>query len=377
MKLVFTIFRYFPYGGLQLDFARFLQEGIRRGHSVTVLYDRWEGDFFTGAEYRELKCEGLTNWGRALDFERKAAAELAGGKFDRVIGFNRMAGLDFYYAADICFAGSSQQAHPLAGRILPRYRAFRRMEQSVFGAGGKTVILYLTEAQKAEYQHYYGTEEDRFRYLPPGVPEKFRLYEKTEAESARRRIRAEFQIPDGALLLVQVCSSFRTKGVDRVLQALAGLPAEWRDPQRLRYLAAGNEDPREYRKQAGRLGVGGQVIFAGPRADVPDLLNAADLMVHPARNEAAGSVLAEALVCGLPVICSGACGYASLVNEAGGVVLPEPFTVSALRDALELSLGLPNALSGLRQAAVRYAENADFHHRTECFWKFIEEAAHA
>ena len=63
---------------------------------------------------------------------------------------------------------------------------------------------------------------------------------------------------------------------------------------------------------------------------------------------------------------AGACGYAPLVKEAGGVVLPEPFAVSALRDALELSLGLPNALSGLRRAAVRYAEKADFHHRTEC-----------
>ena len=181
MKLAFTLFRYFPFGGLQLDFARFLQEGIRRGHSITVLYDRWEGDFFPGAEYRELKCGSLTNWGRALDFERKAAEELARGGFDRVVGFNRMAGLDFYYAADNCFAELSEKKHPFAGRILPRYRVFRRMERSVFGAGGKTVILYLTEGQKACFRQFCGTEEERFRYLPPGVAEEFRLYEKSEA----------------------------------------------------------------------------------------------------------------------------------------------------------------------------------------------------
>jgi len=377
MKLAFTLFRYFPFGGLQLDFARFLREGIRRGHSITVLYDCWEGDLIPGAEYRELKCRALTNWGRALDFEKKAGAELARGKFDRIIGFNRMAGLDFYYAADNCFAELSEEKHPFAARILPRYRVFRRMERSVFGAGGKTVILYLTEGQKAVFRQIYGTEEGRFRYLPPGVAEKFRLYEKNESESVRRRIHTEFQMPDEALLLVQICSAYRTKGVDRVLQALAGLSAEWRNPHRLQYLVAGSEDPGEYRKLADRLGVGGQVIFAGPRADVPDLLNAADLMVHPARNEATGTVLAEAAVCGLPVICSGACGYAPLVREAGGVVLPEPFTGSALRDALELSLGLPNALCGLRRAAVQYAGKTDFHHRTECFWKFIEEGGHA
>ena len=66
MKLAFAIFRYFPFGGLQLDFSRFLKEGIRRGHAVTVLYDRWEGDFIPGAEYVNLKCRSLTNWGNGF-----------------------------------------------------------------------------------------------------------------------------------------------------------------------------------------------------------------------------------------------------------------------------------------------------------------------
>ena len=375
MKFAFTLFRYFPYGGLQRDFASFLKEGLRRGHSITVLYDRWEGDFIPGAEYEQLKCRGMSNWGRAREFEALAGDYFKTHSFDKVIGFNRMAGLDYYYAADIPFAGHARKRAPLIRLFLPRYRVFERMECAVFGTSGRTVILYLTERQKAEYQQFYGTGEARFRYLPPEVSPDFLLRDAAEAEALRRRLRAEFGIPEKAFFLIQVCSSFRTKGVDRVLEALAKLSSGLRS--NVFYLVAGKDDPGEYLKQAERLGLSGQVIFTGPRHDVPELLTAADLMVHPARNEAAGAVLAEAAVCGLPAICSEACGYAPLVKDAGGVVLEEPFAVSALVDALELSLRLPDALDRMRKDAREYAGRIDFRHRTECFWDFIEEKDHA
>ncbi len=65
------------------------------------------------------------------------------------------------------------------------------------------------------------------------------------------------------------------------------------------------------------------------------------------------------------------------MKEAGGIVIDEPFAVSALRDALELSLRLPDGLKRLRRDAVQYARQTDFYHRTEDFWKFIEETGHA
>ena len=374
MKLVFAIFRYFPFGGLQLDFARFLKEGIRRGHAVTVLYDRWEGEFIPGAEYVKLNCRALSNWGRALDFETQARSYCREHPFDRIVGFNRMGGLDWYYAADNPFAEHVRRKNMLV-RLLPRYRVFERLEKAVFGAAGSTRILYLTEAQKESFQHYYGTENDRFRYLPPGVAPQFVLRKEPEAQQIRIRIRAEFKIPETAVLLVQVCSAFRTKGVDRVLESVSGLSPAIRD--QIVYLVAGNEEPGDFLKLAKKLGIADQVIFAGPRRDVPDLLTAADLMVHPARNEATGTVLAEAAVCGLPAVCSADCGYAPLIRSAGGIVLPDPFTVQALTDALELSLRLPDALDKMRRDARSYSESSDFYHRTELFWKFIEEDDHA
>lgn len=375
MKLAFTIFRYFPYGGLQLDFARFLREGLRRGHEITVLYDRWEGEFIPGAEYVPLDCRALTNWGRAASFEKQALSFLHEHPCDRVIGCNKISGLDFYFAGDTCFLAHAVKQLPLIHRLILRYRTFERMERAVFGPGSGCVILYISERQKAEYIRFYATPENRFRYLPPGVPQEFCLHDPAETASIRKSVRAEFNIPEEKILLLQVCSSFRTKGTDRVLEALAALPDELRG--KLVFLAVGNDTRNKWPAISGRLGLREQVIFTGPRSDVPRLMAAADLMVHPARNEAAGNVLAEAAACGLPVICTSVCGYAPLVDSAGGVVLPDPFAVTALRDALEIVLRLPDAVSRMRHDARIYAEKTDFRHRTEAFWNFIEEASRA
>lgn len=60
-------------------------------------------------------------------------------------------------------------------------------------------------------------------------------------------------------------------------------------------------------------------------------MSAADLLLHPAVQEAAGIVLLEAIVAGLPVLTTEVCGYAHYINAAQcGVVIPEPFAQEVL-----------------------------------------------
>ncbi|SMN01126.1 putative transferase [uncultured Candidatus Thioglobus sp.] len=47
-----------------------------------------------------------------------------------------------------------------------------------------------------------------------------------------------------------------------------------------------------------------------------------DLLIHPARNEPFGMVIAEANAAGIPVVVSNRCGIASMIGEAQGKVLP-------------------------------------------------------
>ena len=95
----------------------------------------------------------------------------------------------------------------------------------------------------------------------------------------------------------------------------------------LRYLLVGSGKPAAYLKLAKKLGIAAQVSIVGGRDDVPELLAAADLMLHPAYRESAGYTLLEAVVAGLPVLATETCGYAYHIQQANaGVVCPEPFS---------------------------------------------------
>jgi UDP-glucose:(heptosyl)LPS alpha-1,3-glucosyltransferase len=135
-----------------------------------------------------------------------------------------------------------------------------------------------------------------------------------------------------------VGSGFITKGLDRAIRAVASLQGN--PPGRdVRLLVVGQDRDDRFRRLGRRLGIQDRISFLGGRDDIPELLLAADALVHPARQEAAGVVLLEALVAGLPVVVTDVCGYAHHVEAAGaGIVLPTPFSQAQLDAALVRTL---------------------------------------
>src|SRR6185436_13229167 len=99
---------------------------------------------------------------------------------------------------------------------------------------------------------------------------------------------------------------------------------------------AGRAARFEHRARA----LGPRVRFVGGRADVLACYRAADLFVHPAREENTGTVLLEAMSQGVAVVCSAECGFAPLVAEArAGHVLGSPFDSAELARAIGALLG--------------------------------------
>ena len=366
MNIVFAIFKYFPHGGLQCDMLHIAEALIARGDRVTVFCHHWDDDAPPpeGLTVRTIDVKGWSNHARAECFIRRLGAQLEKFPHDRFVAFNRMPGADVYFAADNPFYSTAiRNVGKLGSRLLPRYRTFIAEERAVFSPEAKTVIMYLTKRQRDEYIAIYHTPEARFRKLPPGIPPDRKRPPEGEAAARRKAKRRELGAAENEILLLQVGSGFRTKGVDRAIAAFAALPDDFRDHMRLVVAGRGKEKPLA--RLARRLGVDDRVALLGPRDDVPDLLLAADLMVHPARNEAAGTVLIEALAAGLPVLCSGNCGFADYVRESGGVVLHNPFSQRIFNKVLLRTLSVPDTLADLRQNAIGYGQHADFYRRAE------------
>ncbi|KRW57789.1 glycosyltransferase family 4 protein [Pseudomonas sp. TTU2014-080ASC] len=358
MQLAFILYKYFPFGGLQRDFMRIALECQARGHAIRVYTPIWEGEVPEGFDVVVVPVKALFNHKRNEKLTAWIKADLAKRPVDRVIGFNKMPGLDVYYAADGCYEDKAQTLRNPLYKLGGRYRHFADYERAVFAPESKTEILMISEVQQPLFIKHYHTPLERFHLLPPGIALDRRA--PANAAEIRAEFRREFKLAEDDLLLVQIGSGFKTKGLDRSLKAVAALPAELK--KRTRLIAIGADDPRAFKLQAKALGISGQVDILKGRSDIPRFLLGADLLIHPAYNENTGTVLLEALVAGLPVLVTDVCGYAHYIAEAdAGRVLDSPFEQSKLDRVLSEMLVDPAQRQAWSRNGLAYAETADLY----------------
>lgn len=359
MRIGFILYDYFPFGGLQRDCRRTAEVCAERGHEVVIFTRSWRGSLAHKAMVRILGRRGLTNEGLNRRFLAQLKRELPTFGLDGVVGFNRMHGLDVYFAGDPCYQAKIAQLRSKAWRrLMPRYHHFKRLETAVFARGQKTHILLLTDHEVPLYQRYYDTEPERFHLLPPGIEQRDSPTEKQQ--SIRKRIRSEYGWTEEDTLMLMVGSDFTRKGLDRVIHCLAALPPDIRERCQLGVIGEDHSSP--FLRQAQRLGVAEAVHFFGGRTDVYDFLLAADVLVHPARSEAAGMVLLEALTAGLPVVATAACGYAFHIKRAeAGIVLASPFRQEDFDQSLASMVSDAAAQAMRRRKALNYAAREDLY----------------
>ena len=371
MRFAFCVFSYYPFGGMERNLLRIALHCVAHGHQVAIFTQRWEGEQPEGLEIITLPVTGWSNHRRAEQFAASLPTAVQGWKADLVVGFNRMPGLDLYYAADVCFAYRKRSSSRWL-RWTRRYQTFMALERAVFDPQSLTHIMHLAESEKAHYQAMYQTPEARFHYLPPGI-DKTRI--RQVATRARSDVRLDYGVSEQETLLLLVGSDFKRKGVDRGIIALAALPEVLRRQTVLMIIGQGKA--RRLQALARKLGVADQVKFVGPRSDVPRFYAAADALVHPARVENTGNVILEALVAGLPVLATGACGYAFHLGRAdAGLVVPEPFSQRLMNQILETFLQ-PKQLRQWGENAYHYSESQDLYSAPESAVFIMEQLTQA
>jgi UDP-glucose:(heptosyl)LPS alpha-1,3-glucosyltransferase len=322
---------------------------VQRGHKVTIFCVTSDVSLDAVPIIR-LAVRAFSNHARNLAFAR-AVSKATAGKFDVVVGFNKMPFLDVLYCAD------PPIPKPIWRYISPRIRGYERLDRTCFAENSTTRLLLLSSFQRQQYLDHYATSPDRMIVLPPTV-ERARILSADDRGKSRVELRKQLGLDDDALVWLFVGRYPKSKGLDRIIRALNAVPQACcvcAGFERSVFQSSGLERLARKQKVLHRL------ILLGGRDDIPQLIAAADLLVHPSRKDVTGTVILEAIGNGLPVIASEVCGYSTHVQQSGaGAVIKESFDDLQFQAALEKATS-PAVLPGWRQRARTYSEHADLY----------------
>jgi glycosyltransferase involved in cell wall biosynthesis len=154
--------------------------------------------------------------------------------------------------------------------------------------------------------------------------------------------------------VLSVAGMYERKGIRDLIDAAALLRA--RVPDAVVYLVGDGPDRQVFEAYAKERGVADRVEFLGFRADVLELMRAADVFVLASHAEAGPLVVVEARSVGTPVVATAAEGVSEMLDNGEAGLLVPPRDPAALADALARVL-LDQALAAqLREAGLSGCE---------------------
>ncbi len=174
----------------------------------------------------------------------------------------------------------------------------------------------------------------RFRPAPPD-PDLFR----------------ELGVPGGSPLIVKVARLAPVKGHDHLMEAMASVHRRF---PRAVLVLVGNPwegQPGRLRRQAEELGIGGAVVFAGRREDIPRFLASAAVCVSSSiGSEENSRAVGEYMAAGRPVVATRVGVIPELVVDGETGFLVPPRDPGALAAAIADVLADPDRAARMGQA---------------------------
>jgi len=242
--------------------------------------------------------------------------------------------------------------HDLVHGATPFERAGARL--------GATRFLAVSRAVQRGLESL-GCPAARISVVPNAV-DVDRFHPSVDGSAVRR----ELGIPPSALVVGAVGRILPLKALEVFIEAAASLRPLLGDAvflivgdvvtdrahraEALRY----RDGLRELRE---RLGLTRQVVFTGARRDLPAVMAALDLLVHPSREESFGRVVVEAMAAGKPVVASAVGGVPEIVEDGVTGYLVPPSDPAALAARI-CALADPAVRRRMAQAARARAERS-------------------
>jgi len=381
------------HGGGAERYAVAVAEQLAARHEVHVFAQAIEHDD-ARMIYHRLSSMRKPRWLNQLLFARKVA------RLTRT-------GFDIVHSHENGWAGQVQTVHvrPMRHNLLPpastrarravqwltiatslRLMMYLRLEAARFFPCPGRAIGVVSATLRDEMAASYPASQDCLHIIPPGVI----VPEHPPSQDAAR---LALGLPQDAFLLLFVANDFRRKGLDTLLEALERLVGansfahqhqqqalvrinSHLQPMPIHLIVVGHSAHlAEYQARCRAMGLEGRVHFLGRQEDMQPVYAAADVLVHPTREDTFGMVVLEAMAQGLPVVVSRApyCGLSADLGEHEGVLLHDPASVGELAAALHALLDDDACRAALAQAGRMVAARYDWAQAAQAYERLYFE----
>lgn len=283
------------------------------------------------------------------------------GALRRLRRYCRDQRVDILHAHDAASEAMAAMATLGTGRpVLMSFHRTRNFESARFRDRLRNALIgtrvgAVVTASRERQQHYIDSN-----WVPPAKVSCIALgidLERFQADPQRRiAARARLGVADGQLVVGTVGHFGPEKGVDLAIQAFQ----LYRDahPERdavLAILGRGEPEHEAYVRARVEPAHADRIRFAGFQTDPEHWFPAFDVLLHGAREEAFGLVLAEAQACGIPVVAARVGGIPDVVADGRTGVLAAAADPRAFADALAQVLSSDAGRAAMAAEAVVHA----------------------
>jgi len=329
MRIAVLVKRFVTTGGAEKYAVEITRRLLQRGHEIHLYAREVDPLLMAGIVFHQvpnrLKFSSVLN---SYSFAKDVAVMLQQETFDVIHSHEKA------FLQDVATLHTFPYLQGMAH--MSRLKKFDRLYLSPRA----WLHLYL---EKRQYQTPYlvagsrSLQADITRYsgyhpqnvITPGVDTHW--FSAAWSQAHRRGLRQAEGIDDNQLLVLFAGSDFRRKGLDELIPAIGTDMQLW--------VVGRGERLGHYEKLVATAGLTGRVHFKGLCKQMREQYAAADVVVLPARVEAFGMVILEAMAAGCVVIVSKGAGVSALIESGENgltIDLPEelPALLESLRDPL-------------------------------------------
>lgn len=145
-------------------------------------------------------------------------------------------------------------------------------------------------------------------------------------------LRSTFGFGSDTPVIGTVATLAKQKGHETLFKAMQIVKQHHR-PVRLLVAGAGPQESH-LRRLAVKLNLAEEIVFAGFRKDIPQILNTLDVFVLASQDEGLGVALLEAACCGLPLVATNVGGIPEVVRDRSTGFLVAPGDTSSLAEKM-------------------------------------------